>query len=634
MPESSPPPRGGPPPRPLSLLDEAVDGIFLTDPGGRLLESNRRGCTMLGYEPGELDDVHVREILAPGELERAPLRDGDLPPGERLVFDRCVRRKDGTSFFVEVGLSRLADGRFLAILRDITQRKEAERDARRGAETFRALLERFPDGVAVHQNGRFVYVNNAVLALLGATGASELVGRRILDVVHPEERDVVSARLEEVERRGRAAPLREERLLRLDGAEIRAEVMGVPVEFDGAPAVVVVMRDVSEQRRLQDRLAQADRLASVGLLAAGVAHEVNNPLAYALLNLERLARDLPKLLGNVEDATADRLLGCLHDAIDGARRVQRIVRELRTFARTSPDERRAVDINAVLTHSLDLAANQLRFRARVVRDLGHVPEVMGDEGRLTQVFVNLLINAAHSIEEGQVEQNEVRVRTYLDGNTVRVEVADSGEGIPPENVPRLFDPFFTTKEPGRGSGLGLSISHSIARAHGGHITVDTAPGKGSRFVVHLPAIRDAGRVTPPPISSPGARPSGSPQRKRVLLVDDEQLLRSVLASLLAPRYEIVPADSGAAAIRILASDARFDAIVCDLMMPDVSGMDVYEWLGRERPTLLPRIVLMTGGAFTERGKALLDQAPVLRIDKPFEIDELSAMIERASGDGD
>lgn len=608
--------------------------MFVLDETGRLLESNRRGASMLGEEPGAVVGKSVSDLLVPGELEGAPLSFLSIPVGESRVFERRLRRHDGATFVAEVGLSRTSAGRFLAIVRDITLRKETEHRVQRTAETFRALLEQFPDGVAVHRNGRFVYMNHAGLRMLGAKSALELVGTRVLDIIHPDDRDAVAARLQHLSAGGKLAPPREERLVRRDGSELRAEVIGVPVEFDGEPAVIVVVRDVSEQRRLQERLAQSDRLASVGLLAAGVAHEVNNPLAYALLNLERLARDLPKLLGSVEDATADRLLGCLHDALDGARRVQRIVRELRTFARTSPDERQPVDVNAVLTHALDLAANQLRFRARVVRELGDVPQVLGDEGRLTQVFVNLLINAAHAIEEGHAERNEVRVRTHLAGSTVRIEVSDTGEGIPAENVPRLFDPFFTTKEPGRGSGLGLSISHSIARAHGGHITVETTQNKGSRFVVHLPAIAQPERVPAPPASSPGARTSPPRRRKRVLLVDDEQLLRSVIASLLAPRYELVMAESGAAAIQLLTADPRFDAVVCDLMMPDVSGMDVYEWIGREHAALLGRVVLMTGGAFTERGRILLEKSPVLRIDKPFEIDDLTAVIERASGEPD
>ena len=610
-----------------SLLEQAADGALVVNADATIGAVNAALTSLLGYPREALLGRSPQMLVSQENLQRMPLALEQIAAGRASVFERQLQRLDGSTVEVEIAASRLRDGRVLAMVRPLAPRKRVHLGG--SDHNFRALIEQIPDGIAVHQDGRFVYANATALRMFGAAETSDLVGRWVLDVVHPDER-------EEVERRMRQAlvdqvpsTLREERLLRLDGTPFEAEVTGVPAMFEGAPAVIAVARDVTQQRRLQEQLAQADRLSSVGLLAAGVAHEINNPLAYALLNLERLARDLEKQAGNVDEDTLDRLLGCLHDSIDGARRVQRIVRDLRSFARPDPEERTPVDVNAALTSAIDLAGNQIRFRARLVRDLGPVSAVLGDSGRLAQVFLNLPVNAAHSIEEGHADDNEIRVSSWSDASFVYVCVSDTGEGIPKERVTRLFDPFFTTKEPGRGSGLGLSICHSIVRAHEGRIMVDSEPGLGSRFTVILPGFSGA---RPRPGGNRRVTPSLPPRvdKKRVMLVDDEQLLRSVLTSLLERTYDVVALESGKAAQDALSKDSAFDAIVCDLMMPDLSGMDLYAWLEREKPALTSRAILMTGGAFTDRASALLERAPNFHIEKPFEIEELAALIERAT----
>ena len=449
--------------------------------------------------------------------------------------------------------------------------------------------------------------------------------------------------------------MREDRFLKRDGGTCLAEVVALQVMFDGAPAVVALSRDVTEQKQLQAQLAQSDRLASMGLLAAGVAHEINNPLTYMMLNLERIVTELPDLGGVLarlrgeltaalgEDAAAAmleragvevatqqaRILEArAREAADGARRVAKIASDLKVFARADTDERAAVDVNTLIDKAIDIAANELRFRATIRRHFGDVPRVLGNAGRLSQVFLNLIVNAAHAIDEGAPRENTVEITTRRRGGEVWIEVADTGRGILPEHLGRLFDPFFTTKASGLGSGLGLSICANIVRAHGGRIDVVSAPGGGSRFTVCLPESDMMDAPKPEPIP-----PSLSPipaHRARILVVDDERAMRTTLAALLSDRYDVLTADSGASAIGTLKKDRAFDAVLCDLMMPEVSGVDVYAWMQAEAPELAEKVVFMTGGAFTPRARELLDRVPNRHVEKPFELGELSAALERVT----
>ncbi len=522
-----------------------------------------------------------------------------------------------------------------------------------GETSFRGLIESLPDAVIVHRDGRIVYANAAAHRLFGYADG-ELEERSIDDLVPPEERPIAHQRSALIARTGGSAPPREARGVRRDGALVTAEVTGMAVIFDGRPAVASLVQDVTEKRRMLAQLAQRDRLASMGLLAASVAHEINNPITYVLLNLERLLKELPEAGRAFADLRADlsadlgedraaeifarnhaaRALASLETlservttAAEGARQVGRIARDLRAFARVEEDERTAVDVNALLDRVLDLAANELRFRATVAREYGELPHVHANEGRLSQVFLNLIINAAHAIEDGAPERNAVRIRTSSDGREVRVTVADTGCGIERENFARLFDPFFTTKAKGQGSGLGLSICRDIVQGHAGRIDVTSEPGAGSQFTVHLPVGTGADPNAGPPPSVVPKIPEGRP-KPRLLVVDDERTLRSTLEALLVDAYEVVLAESGAAAFEVLANDRRFEVILCDLMMPDVSGMQVHAWVQREAPELLPRMVFMTGGAFTRAASEFLEQVVNRYIEKPFEVRELVAALDR------
>jgi len=506
--------------------------------------------------------------------------------------------------------------------REGTRGPSAPEEARSSAEeSFRALLDLLPDAVIVHREGKVVYANATAARAMRVEGPAQLLNSPLMEAVHPDSRPVVLERIRTMMATGTPVSMQRERMIRRDGTTFEAEVVALPLRFEGRASFVAVAHDVTERDRLQQQLLQSERLASVGMLAAGVAHEVNNPLAYAMLNLEQAARQLA-----ADAPDLDAVRAAVRDAADGARRVQTIVRDLRTFARGAGDDVRPVDVNAVVETALHLAGNELGLRARVERALAPVPRVLANADRLAQVLVNLLMNAAQSLPEGRADDHLVRVATGEEGGLVRVAVRDTGSGIAPEVLPRLFDPFFTTKPPGMGTGLGLAICHSIVASFGGRIEVASRLGHGSTFTVSLPACE---RSSPPPAPGVGPpAPAAAPERRRVLVVEDERNMRSVLDTLLGERFEVIAVASGADAQRVLGVDARWDVILCDLLMPVVSGMDLHDWIRARDPDLADRMVFMTGGAYTDRAVALLDASPGRWIEKPFEFDALTALIDR------
>lgn len=393
-----------------------------------------------------------------------------------------------------------------------------------------------------------------------------------------------------------------------------------------ADALLNAVRDVlasAQQGRMKLRLAQADRLASLGRLAAGVAHEMNTPLAFVHGNLEFIACELARLGSELHQDRLAAIDSALAEARQGVDRVVRVVRDLKTLSRVETEKRRPVDLVRVLDFAVQMATNEIRHRARLVKEYSAVPPVEADEPRLGQVFINLLLNAAESMVEGRADENEIRLRasTAPDG-VVIVEVHDSGAGIPESILGRIFDPFFTTKPVGVGTGLGLSICHGVITALGGQIAIESEVGRGSVVRVKLPASK----LELPSAEPPQSAPVSSARRARILVVDDEPLIGATISRALAQEHDVVSITSAREALaRLLAGDA-FDLIFCDLMMPVMTGMDFFAQLSAARQDLAARVVFLTGGAFGPRAQAFLEQTPNARLEKPFQLQALRAFI--------
>jgi signal transduction histidine kinase len=389
------------------------------------------------------------------------------------------------------------------------------------------------------------------------------------------------------------------------------------------PAVERELREAAlrrERRHMQEQLMIGDRMASVGLLAAGVAHEINNPLAVVIGNIELSLRLL-------EDKTADDpcsrdVSAQLRDAHEAAERIRNVANDLKLFARADSEEHTGVDVRPVIESSLRMAHNEIRHRARLRTSFAVVPPVEANESRLGQVFLNLIVNAAHSIPEGRADVNEISVATMLAPNGhVVVQVRDTGSGMSADVMKHLFSPFFTTKPLGLGTGLGLSICHRIVTSFGGTITVESDLGRGSVFEVHLlPAERVADPV------APAAALRASDRRGSVLVVDDEPAIGLLVTGVLGKDHDVTSTTTALEALEWITQGARYDVILCDLMMPHLTGMDFYSELTRIAPEQAQRVIFLTGGAFTPQARQFLDEVDNMRIDKPFKIQALSAIV--------
>jgi len=507
----------------------------------------------------------------------------------------------------------------------------AVRSERRRAEAGRRLaqfaMDHGTDPMAlIDPSGRLLYANEATARLLGLP-RTEAEGRPIWRLAggalteawwrdHWQELARAGLRLVEVA----IAP---------GGASIPLELSAYHLSFDGREYGVHAGRDLTERRQAEASL----RMAGVGTMAAGMAHEINNPLAFIVSNLgfvgEELARirlALPDDVVRRQELRVDEALRAVAEAREGAERVRKLVRDLKVFSRPEDEAVGPLDVRRPLESALAMAKNEIRHRARLEALLDHVPPVQGNENRLAQVFLNLLMNAAQAIPDGHAESNAIRVSVREAAGEVVVEIGDTGCGMAPEVRERIFEPFFTTKAVGTGMGLGLSISHGIVKGLGGRIEVESEPGKGSVFRVVLPATSgDAG-----PAPEPGTRPAHAPAPGgRILVVDDDAMVAGAIARILSPPHDVRTESSPRAALLRVGNGERFDLVLCDVMMPEMSGMDFLAALERAEPGLAHRLIFMTGGAFTERAREFLARSENLTLEKPFSPPELRDVVARA-----
>ncbi len=497
----------------------------------------------------------------------------------------------------------------------IEKRNQAERALHKEALRRQILMGGSRDGIAIfNQDHEIVEANQRFAEMLGYT-MEEVLRLRTWDF------EAIST---EAEIRKGFASLEqisvtfETRHRRKDGSLYDAEVSASGAMVGDEPMIFAVSRDITEKKAFQATLFQSDRLASMGLISAGVAHEINNPLAYMLCNLESLSNDL----SHMEWANGD-VGSRITEALSGARRIQRIANTLGTFSRANHERVAPVNVAYALECALNMAFNEIKYRARLITNYSTTPNVLADEGSLSQVFLNLLINAAHAIPEGNPEENEIRVCTAVVENEVQVEISDTGSGVPKEYAAQIFEPFFTTRRTGVGSGLGLAISKNIISAFGGDIRMKDSAEYSSVFVVSLPVAK--GDPVPASETPPPGAPGKSAARGRILVVDDEEGICRALTRMFR-RHEVVAARSGNDAMQMIHANADFDVILCDMMMPGISGMDVHVWLGKHWPHLAERLIFITGGAFTPQTNMYLKSIDTLCIEKPFESAELIKIV--------
>jgi PAS domain S-box-containing protein len=637
-----------------SQNEASLDGILIVDADGTIIWHNRKLVELWGI-PDAVVESRSDKTALDAILDKVVDADAFAAGVSELYSQRTVSRRDEILLrdgrVIDRYSSPVVDerGRYLGrlwLFRDVTEQRQAELRLRESERKFATLFSASPASTALTTiaDGRFIDANQAFLECFEFS-REQLIGRTTVETgFHDDDgrtsvlRRVMDNRATlDVEMRTRTGK-RRQMLLR-----------GERITIDAQPCLLAVGVDISERKhaeeerqQLQASLAQSDRLASMGMLAAGVAHEINNPLSYVLYNLESVLEDLPQLArpaqpghqplaatagptgapdapddaqGSCDPAALGDVVERLSEALSGMQRIKNIARSLGTFSRVERTNVEPVDIQACVEHAATMAFNELKYRARLVRDFSAVPPVLATDGKLSQVFLNLFINAAHAIGEGHVEQNEVRVRTWAEGDTVCAAVSDTGKGVAPEHRDRIFEPFFTTKGIGVGSGLGLSICKKIIEEFGGEISFSSEVGKGTSFVIRLPRMPRESASQERVSVAPAA--AGAAVRGRVLVVDDDTSVRSAIVRMLKPDHEVLSAASGVEARELLERDRRFDVIFCDLMMPEMSGMELHAWLAGQDPELAGQIVFVTGGAFTPGAADYLARVANRRVEKPF-----------------
>jgi PAS domain S-box-containing protein len=543
--------------------------------------------------------------------------------GEETAVE--VLKSGAHDVLIKNNLARLVP----AVEREI--RDAAERRARRKAEEnlaaseikFRRIVETAHEGIwMLDRDGHTTYMNRRMADMLGLDPSS--IGQADLRRLPVEAKvgEAVSACL-----RGESSGFSGQcRLRREDGTALWGLLALSAMDDDRGVCFghLATVFDVTEHHRLQEQLMVSDRMASVGILAAGVAHEINNPLAAILTNLHMAVETLPSLkIDPVSKSDQSELEEELHDALEASERLRDIVRDLKIFSRTPEAAMGPVDIHRILDSSLRMAWNELKHRARIVRKFEPVPCVHGDESRLGQVFLNLIVNAVQAMEEGHADRNTITISTAVDARgRVEVEVRDTGCGMSQEVLSHIFTPFFTTKPVGVGTGLGLSICSRIVQALGGEIAVESEVGKGSCFHICLPPAQkvDAsprvGRV----------RRAIAALSARILVIDDEPIVGTALKRVLGKENEVIAETSARKALDRIRGGEHFDLILCDLMMPDMTGADFHAEFKELWPARASEIVFMTGGAFTPKARNFLASVNNERLEKPFDMATLKKLV--------
>jgi PAS domain S-box-containing protein len=624
----------------VEFFEMSLDNLCVTAFDGYFKRLNPSWTGTLGWTHEELMSRPSIDFVHPDD--RQSTLDARLRLKAGVPLHALVNRyqcKDGTyRWFDWRSVARADRGLVYGAARDVTEQKEAQRALRELTESLTTTLNSIADGViAIDSDGAVAHMNPVAENLTGWL-SSEATGKAlnsVFNIVDAETRVTAPPSADLTLREGIAVGLAHQTvLIGRNGTELPIASSSAPMRnADGqVSGAVLVFRDMTTETKARDRQEQlqrqlilADRMASVGTLAAGVAHEINNPLAYVIANLDLLLEAFQDVGTAPSPEQLTNWARMVLETREGTERIRKIVLGLNTFARADEDRRTVIDLRPVLELAIDMAHIEIRHRARLVENLGATPLVEADEARLGQLFINLLVNAAQALPEGAPQSNEIGITTATDarGRAV-IEVRDTGPGIPATVIERVFDPFFTTKPIGVGTGIGLSICHSIVTGLGGEITVSSQEGRGTIFRVVLPpaAVR---QLPEAPVAAVSESPSTS-RSAAVLIVDDELAVARVLGRMLK-NYDVTVVTTAKEALELIISDRPFDVVLSDLMMPEMSGMELYDELVRRGSSGAERMVFMTGGAFTPAAKAFLDRVPNQRFDKPFDAETVRQLVQ-------
>jgi PAS domain S-box-containing protein len=615
------------------LFETLQEGVYLATAEGRLSDANPALVRLLGYaSKEEMIGLPLRELYSdPAECaaDQAALAQEGLIRGRQLA----LRAKRGEEVAGLHSISAIRDSsgaivRFHGTVVDLTEHKEMERRLRREREFARRLMDSLPDLVFVlDRELRYTFASPSLKDVLGYE-PEELICSRLGERADPEDCPAVLAMFRElIAGRGTHGTIEYRSRHKSGEWRLMRTTVRPVVDTDGRiEGVIASARDITEQRHVEQQLVQSERLAAMGQMIAGVAHELNNPLT-AILGVTELVRE------GVEEPGMRRQLDLAHRQ---ARRAAHIVQSLLTFSRPPSPRKVPLQLNDALQRTLQLHEYSLRTN-NIVLDFEprtELPLVMGDMNQLMQVFLNLITNAEQAILEVR-DRGTVKVRLEPAADFVRILFQDDGVGISREILSKIFDPFFTTKRPGRGTGLGLSISMAIVREHGGNITAEAVPTGGSIFTIALPVSRPSQVVFDADSAAPqAARGPASPLEGRaVLVIDDEDGIRELIQDGLSARGMIVHAVSSAEAALERVRQYAYDVVLCDMHLGDPSvapsALDLRRMLisaARARTGHVPLFLFMTGDLIDDSVLEAVEDKHGRIIQKPFRISDLLALL--------
>jgi len=486
-----------------ALLDETSDAVYIIDPEtGKFLDANKCAWQCLGCSRTELLNMGVAGIVPNFTFPESIAKYvHELKKHGPLTLESVHQRKDGTTFPVEIRISLTEFDQkeyIIAIARDVTERQRSEQQFQQTVFQYTAMLDTVPAMVYLKDiDHRYVAVNKAFCDTIGKI-SSEIIGKTDYDILpidvadeyHEADKAVMDrdSRVDDHERQSRDN----------NGDIVWVSTTKVPLHDNQGlvNGVVGLVQDVSDIHRSRDQLVQSDKLAAIGTLAAGVAHEINNPIGFINSNLNTMRKYLQRTIEHIEslpcdddtlkkemkDITSD-FGEAIEESIEGAGRIRDIVADLKSFSRVDKAGKGNANLNEGIQSTLNIVWNELKYKCKVEKEFGDIPDIYCMANQLNQVFMNLLMNAGHAITH---DQGLIKIKTWADDSDIYVSIADNGTGIPRENMGKLFEPFFTTKDVGKGTGLGLSLAFDIIKKHGGQIDVKSEVGQGAEFTISLP----------------------------------------------------------------------------------------------------------------------------------------------------